>query len=256
MRTFARLSLGLMGLALVAPGVARAGDDAVMSGGYRPIATAPAPVPVQPTAPAPYTMPASAPVMAHQHNGKAPHLCASCMREQQLRMAAPTSTIGCAHKRDGLCPACQAQLDRTGSVVISEVAGPAVVVSEGAPGAPGRAMVSDAGMVAPGDPAPIGEMRTSYEMARPGVASTATAPKPAPVRMAPASAPFLPPSRPTRVPVISHLLGFGDIGKERREAKARAKMESHASIAYGPNGEAPTDVPASVVFGKKGRTGH
>jgi hypothetical protein len=51
--------------------------------------------------------------------------------------------------------------------------------------------------------------------------------------------------------VIGHLFGVTGFGRERREARARREEESHASIAYEEKSEPVTELPASVVYGKK-----
>jgi hypothetical protein len=65
-----------------------------------------------------------------------------------------------------------------------------------------------------------------------------------PAQSAIASAPS---SRPH---IISHLLGLPLLGTHRREREEKER-DKHASIAYGQTGTPVTDLPASVVYGKK-----
>ncbi|GAC1471454.1 MAG: hypothetical protein NVSMB9_17650 [Isosphaeraceae bacterium] len=50
--------------------------------------------------------------------------------------------------------------------------------------------------------------------------------------------------------VVSHLLGFSSIGRDRSESRQRRKLEKHASIPYGYQPQAVHDLPASAVFGR------
>jgi hypothetical protein len=50
--------------------------------------------------------------------------------------------------------------------------------------------------------------------------------------------------------VIGHLLGLPQFGQARRERDAKAR-EKHAAIAYDQSNRDVTELPASVVYGKK-----
>jgi hypothetical protein len=121
------------------------------------------------------------------------------------------------------------------------------------PSAAGHAFVG--GMPSTVEPAPIGVVQTGY---RP------TAGMPTPGAMGPAgSSPFNPavgPSGPAfsgpgsfpghrRPSVLAHL--FGISGRNRwAEAQEAERRSRHAAISYGPNGQTPAEIPASMVYGR------
>ncbi len=188
MRCLARTSLGLLGLALIAPtGVGAQDVSSSAPAGYQAAALAADPTPPgfdgkptpTPSDPAPASalaraavpQPVDPPVAAkpaapqpafHVHNGRT--LCARCAaKEAQARASMnakpPGKIVGCAHSRNGVCTACQAALSQPGEFIT--MGGPAPVAE-----APGRAVASKG-------PSPS----AAHVASRPGRAS-ASAPAP------------------------------------------------------------------------------
>jgi hypothetical protein len=134
-------------------------------------------------------------------------------------------------------------------------AGYAVVGPGGMEGAPGYAVVGGSG--APGDPTPIGVARATLNpwadprmaamSARPG--SRPYDPAVAPSSMPPAQVALADPVH-NRPHIISHLFGVPRFGRHWRQREEQ-RREQHAAIAYGESTQKVTEVPASVVFGKK-----
>lgn len=133
MRSLARTSLGMLGLALMAPGVVGA-QDAPPSypSGYQPVAPSASAPPsgyYQPVAPATYqpiapATPAQAPTPApaveppHQHKGRV--LCAKCAAKMQASNPAMAGKIvACEHwngrDADTICPKCRSKFAATGN---------------------------------------------------------------------------------------------------------------------------------------------
>ncbi len=120
-----------------------------------------------------------------------------------------------------------------------------------------------------GEPAPIGLATTHYGPSGPSApmgmpmgmeALAATRPQgtpPAGLRdsavqtTAMASEPIAP-AIGTRPHIISHLLGFADVGREWSIRRENALEEQHAKIPYGMPGNPVTEVPASMVYGRGG----
>ncbi len=262
MRSFARTSLALAGLALVVPSSARAQAPAADApAGYRAVAPAPAP------AAAPH---------AHRHRT----LCAKCMKAQEARMTPPARIVACAHSKNGVCTACAALLAMPGEVTMgspamaaapAEAPGRAVASAGQAPSAgsphmaaqtnPGVAMAYDPSGGA--EPAPIGVIQANYAQNGPagmpaagGMDMHASQPGRAMVTKGmdagPGPAPFQPKSGPFPHPrIIGHLFGLTGIGSEYREEKAARKKETHAMISYDTAGSTVNELPASVVYGRR-----
>ena len=279
MRSFARTSLGLLGLALMASGVASAQDaSTAMPSGYRPYAgpadsSTPASASVAPTGLDGRAMPAAE--APHKHKGRM--ICAKCAAKAKMPAGTnampPGTIVGCEHSKNGVCTACQAALNMPGTFSVAgaksaEAPGRAVASSGPAPMASPSAYASgvaradsmEAGMA---EPAPIGVVQANFSQGGPMAAPAGAAMAPHGA-MAPGRAmvesnagrdPYQAKSGPFPRPhILGHLLGFSGIGAERAEEKARRKSESHAMISYGDGAAAPVEeLPAAMVFGKKKR---
>ena len=150
----------------------------------------------------------------------------------------------------------------SGPVVVREY-----VIGPGDPNAPGYAVVGgpesapgysvvNGGMPA-SEPTPIGVARGSLNAAAdPRMA--AAMPRPGAGSYDPAVRPTSVPAPPTPMPgpghnrphVISHLLGLPIIGKHHEERVER-RREAHSAEAYGDPNEKVTELPASVVYGRR-----
>jgi hypothetical protein len=291
MRHFARTSLGMLALGLIAPITASAqyGGTSTASGGYLPVAQ-----PSQPShsddspsaAPAGY-QPASAvqssgmatskpaaastapaPELKHIHRWRT--ICPACAaksagpKPQGVGMP-PGKVVGCEHSKNGVCTQCKALLEKDGQWVVqggtpvADAPGRAVV-SNGESGK--AAEVADYGPMA--DPAPVGVVQAGYAQsygtmpmqAPAGMAAQVNAPGKAVAESTPSqSRDFYHEKSNNGFPhphILGHLFGWSGIGAERREQEKWKKAEAHARETYDPN--APTGVselPASAVFGKQ-----
>jgi hypothetical protein len=119
--------------------------------------------------------------------------------------------------------------------------------------APGRAVVGDPmemGVVtADGSPAPIGMVQSRIEPPmprKPGTRDTS-------VMMSSFGSEAIAPPPANRPHVISHMLGLTAIGRHRAEAREKRKTEKHASVAYGAELPKIDELPASAVYGRRGR---
>ena len=258
MRCLARISLGVLGLALIAPTGARAQvAPTTMPSGYQ---VAPANAYAPGSAPA---APAARPVeAAHKHRGKV--LCARCAAKLQAPGTMPPGQIvACEHSKNGACPACLAALSMPGTFVTAG-GQPAQAAVE----APGRALASSGAAPAQGfdpnlvEPAPVGVVQANFSQGGPagmpaGLAPQANpnAPGRAMVESNAGRDPYQARSGPFPHPhILGHLFGWSGIGNEKADERAQRKAETHAMITYDENGNAPvTELPASAVFGKKGR---
>ncbi|MDX2037278.1 MAG: hypothetical protein SFX72_11560 [Isosphaeraceae bacterium] len=171
-------------------------------------------------------------------------------------------------------PAMEAQLRRLGppqpvsqgQVVQGQ---PVMIVSGGS--APGRAVATDApgyaGQMMPGEPEPIGVMRTNYATAPSPAAASAMRPGMPPQGATPfnpmmgrhgvpmnpgmGAAPYLPssPANP-RPRIFAHLFGLEGIGnamRDRREARLEARKKQEMIQMY--QNSRVDEVPASAVYG-------
>jgi 2-oxoglutarate dehydrogenase E2 component (dihydrolipoamide succinyltransferase) len=260
MRCLALTGLALVGLAALAPVAAQAQMQSMptnATGDYQPVpasnpAPAAAPAPEAQPAPAPAPVPAAAP---HKHKGRV--LCAACMAKAEKKMVAPPGKIiACAHSKNGVCSACRAALEMPGPMVMMGPNDPVAPMSGGSTmiagaSAPGRAVVADAG-----DPMPVGVMQANYSQGGPAAASSST--------MAAALAPGRAVASSTVGPeiyqrggngfprphILGHLFGWSYFNDGRKMQEER-KSQSHASIPYNNEGTTITDVPASVIYGKR-----
>jgi hypothetical protein len=124
----------------------------------------------------------------------------------------------------------------------------------GGPDAPGHAVVG--GMPAPAEPAPVGIVQTGFRPPQGMPAPGATG--------RPGSSPYNPAVGPPNGPafsgpnafpghrrpsVVAHLFGLSGRNRlsEAREAQSRSR---HASISYGSGGQATSELPASMVYGR------
>lgn len=214
------------------------------------------------------TLPATARVRGpHSHKTKriAAHLCADCAVKMESNGMVPPTMVAAA---PGGCTACG-----TSGPVTS---GP--MSSSPMPSAPGYAMVGDgspspllaAGGNAPGyaivggtmvssEPAPVGVMQTNYSTGSMpqgtlgasiagnhggGMPGMSGAPFAQPNEVPPSL--YAPPKR--RSSIIARVIGLPDFGRRRAEAEVR-RRENHAMTSYGSAGSAPSELPASAVYG-------
>jgi len=198
---------------------------------------------------------------------KTGHICPDCQAKMVAESGAPApimiSGTPSAMMAAGPCTAC-------------ETSGPAMLV----PTAPGYASVGDGspapvmasagdvpgyanvgGMVVSSEPAPIGVVRTNYAM-QPEVGTSAAHPADAMMHGgAPTPNGPIPYAKPNEIPagmlggpprrprIFSRIIGLPDFGRARAESQARSR-ESHAMTSYGNTGAVPSNLPASMVYGK------
>lgn len=268
MRSLARTSLGLLSLALIAPsGVLAQDSPSNLPSGYQLTSPSPSPSPSTPASMGLDGRPVTtvAPEPPHKHKGRT--LCAKCAAK--MKQAGPSSMppgriVGCEHSKNGVCSACLAALNLPGQFVTasSPVAAPAA--------APGRAVASSSPSAyapqgydpAMAEPTPVGVVQANFSQGGPmgmPVASFAPQANNAPGRAVAESAagrdPYQAKSGPFPRPhILGHLFGWSGMGRENAEARAQKKSEAHAMISYEANGTTPVEeLPASMVFGKKGR---
>ena len=280
MRQLARISLGMLGLALVAPSAAPAQDaPASIPSGYQ--AAAPATPVASPSGLDGKPMPAPAVEAPHKHRVKT--LCAKCAAKMQAAKP-PGVIVGCEHSKNGVCTACQAALNLPGEFKMAS-GQPAKIAAAPAEEAPGRAVASsgmapatNAQMAASSrramaeepmmaEPTPVGVVQANFSQGGPMMAPPAGYAPTNPMAMNPnAPGRAVAESNAGRDPyqaksgffphphVLGHLFGWSGIGNERADEKARRKAEAHAMISYENDAAASvTELPASTVFGKKGR---
>ncbi len=156
------------------------------------------------------------------------------------------------------CASCEAGGTVVGPVTITELdAFPAGhAVSNGAMTASnmpaGHAVVGS-------DPAPVGISRSSQGNFTPFNAMAAGGPRQASNDPSVMPTSTIPPQTAMGGPeagrprVISHLLGLPDLRRLRRDANSYKSREHHAAISYEENVGPITDLPASMVYGKKER---
>ncbi|WP_165219921.1 hypothetical protein [Aquisphaera insulae] len=267
MRTLARIGLGLCGLALVAPSMAKAADDPVAAGGEVVTAVVQAP--------------------KHQHKGLfGSRYCVECQRARAkkrdgvdvppppavLPAGAIPGQVVHSHGQPGVpCAACEAGTVVSGPVTIVEnypaghasVGGPAMASAN----APGHAVVGPGEMnpsaMADAGPSPVGVSRSAmpYRPAGPQTAALGTRP-------GSGSSPYDPAVKTSSIPaaqtgidgastgrphVIGHLIGVSGLRHDiqaRRAARGDKAREAHAAITYDPAGQSVSDLPAEMVYGK------
>jgi hypothetical protein len=142
-------------------------------------------------------------------------------------------------------------VDANGKILY--VAPPSCVGCETEGGAPGSAYVGEGAGMLPGEPVPVGLMRTNYASAllasHPGPlpGSSGAALGAGPVSLPPSS---LPPMNftPTRRPdVVSRMLGLPRWGAWR-DARLEHRKSQHAAIRYDQDPATATSVPASLIY--------
>ncbi len=276
MRQLARTSLGLLGLALVVPSAAPAQDaPASIPSGYQAAAPATSPSGLDGK-----PLPAPTVEAPHKHRGRT--LCAKCAAKMQAAKP-PGVIVGCEHLKHGVCSSCQAALNLPGEFTMAS-GQPAKMAAAPAEEAPGRAMASSgmapatnaqmdasrramAAETTMAEPTPVGVVQANFSQAGPMMAPPAGYAPTNPMAMDPnAPGRAVAESNAGRDPyqaksgffphphVLGHLFGWSGIGNERADEKARRKSEAHAMISYDNDAVAPvTELPASTVFGKKGR---
>jgi hypothetical protein len=155
------------------------------------------------------------------------------------------------------CVACEAAAG-VGAMPGRAVAGGEVQV-------PGYAVVS--GTIPMAEPSPIGVVQGMYAyqnagappMGAPGMPMPGG--RPGPGARGPGSGdpsvmptsystdPYVPKAH-RRPHVITHLLGLDAIGERSRENRERRERENHASISYQSQSTQPSELPASMVYGR------
>jgi hypothetical protein len=213
----------------------------------------------------------------HWKGGDSPTICAKCQSKFGAggnNAMIPGKIVGCEHSKNGVCSSCKALLNMPGQFVVAgqESQAPGRAIASSSPSPSGYAVrtggqvqgaVYDPGMT--GEPAPVGVVQANFSQGGPVGTAAAYAPQAAPPGRAVAQSadfgnndPYQAKSGPFPHPhILGHLFGWSGLGSEKKEAKAWKKAEAHASIAYDENGNsnaAPVEeLPASTVFGKKGR---
>jgi hypothetical protein len=154
------------------------------------------------------------------------------------------------------CVACEAAA--VGAMPGRAVAGGDVQV-------PGYAVIS--GAVPMAEPTPIGVIQGRYAYQNAGAPPMGAAGmpmpggRPGPGARGPGSGdasvmpssftadPYVPKGR-NRPHIISHLFGLDAIGRASREVRERRKNETHAAVSYQPQTAQPSELPASMVYGR------
>lgn len=282
MRFPTRLSLGLLATALAAPATAQQADGYPPSG---PITLDDAASTARYPAGGAYSAPAASAASTAGHNHKGLmgwRHCVECQRarakaESGVNVPPPPSYIpqgrvvhqghGHGHGHDHApaqvvgstgCAACEAGAVVVGPVTITETdAFPAgYAVSNGAMTASnmpaGHAVVGS-------EPAPVGVSRSSQGNYTPFNAVAAGGPRQSPRDPSVLQTSTIPPQTAIggheagRPRIIAHLLDLPDLRRLRRDRQAYKSREQHASISYDESTGPVTDLPASVVYGKKER---
>jgi hypothetical protein len=254
MRCLARMGLGLLGLALVAPTVVRADDPSQSS------------------------PPAGAQGRARRSLFHKPKLCAECqraqLRAQGINVPPPPALPPGIVVSNATCPQCAGA---AGSAPVMMNSAPMMVANNGAMpgyaivggsaptyvyaggGAPGYAVVD--GMVPMLEPTPIGMVQGHYASHSP-VPGRGTMPgvPPGPGMGPRANDPSVLPSSLTTEPyvanshshphVLRHMFGLDAIGARARAERERRARESHAAISYQPQNQPVSELPAAMVYGR------
>lgn len=257
MRIVARFGLGLCGLALVVPGGAKADPPAYIDA--RSVESAQS-------------------KSGHQHKGLLGwRHCVECQRARakardgvdvppppamapgvQGQVVHQHGPAGHQHGpvQDAGCAACQAGTVVTGPVTIIDSNAPGYAVIGGPQGenAPGYAVVG--GPIPGADPAPIG-VAQSRQYPGPGPVASGARPGMGPYDPAVLPSSMIPAQTAlgsgshNRPHVVGHMLGVTGIGRSYREARERKNREKHAAISYDPPAQPVTELPASMVYGKR-----
>lgn len=162
--------------------------------------------------------------------------------------AVPTmmASGGTVAERCEVCEAQGGQVVMQGPVNAGSMPGRAVV---GGP-APGYAVVGESAPTS--EPMPVGVVGARLAGVQP--MPTAAAPRDSmltPSSMSPNPVPGHGHNRPH---ILSHVFFLDSFGKRSKIARERAKDEHHAAIPYGPQAEEKvTELPASMVYGRRGR---
>ena len=246
MRRSRKLSLALAGLAVFAASAAQAGLQSVC--------TTCAGQPESPRK-------ASTHAKFHAKAKKTGHLCAACAAKMKNGMTVPAtvaSTGPCATCGDAAGANLASSASMPGYAVIGDGSPTPLMAASGVGGnAPGYAIIG--GTMASAEPAPIGVMRTNYHTGQdaqgtPGASLAHQQGAASTVNGIPFAQPSeVPPSLYAPQPrrrhsILARMIGLPDFGRGRAEAEAR-KREVHAQTAYGPSNTAPSELPASMVYG-------
>lgn len=246
MRRPKKLSLALAGLAVFAASAAQAGLQNVCSTCAG-----------QPESPRKSSLHAK----LHAKAKKTGHLCAACAAKMKNGMTMPATVAAnapCAACGDAAAVNLTASASAPGYAVIGDGSPAPLMAASGVGGdAPGYAIIG--GTMASAEPAPIGVMRTNYQTGQEAQGAPGAS---LPHQQGGASAvngiPF---AQPSEVPaslyapkprrrhsIVARMIGLPDFGRGRAEAEAR-KRDIHAQTAYGPSNTAPSELPASMVYG-------
>jgi hypothetical protein len=279
MRVRSRWVLGFCGLAMAGPAASTASAQVGQPYPIAPTVAAPSPggapvitlqqssgpqpmIGAMPPAMAAPAAPSGAPPAPHHHHGLlARRHCVECQRAHAkavdgVDVPPPPGYPGAP----GMAAA--------GTVVSGPVLVREYYVGAGAPNAPGYAVVGGP-ETAPGmavvnggeqpgaEPTPIGVARSGLNaqadprmaaaMRRPGAGSYD--PAVMPTSVPPPPTPMAGPGH-NRPHVISHVLGLPILGKHHEE-RVEKRRERHSAVAYGDPNEKVTELPASMVYGRK-----
>jgi hypothetical protein len=232
------LAVAFTGIALFAADRAEAGLDSVCSTCAG-----------QPQAPK-----TKAPLRHTLKSHKSGKICAECAAKLKAQNGLPPTIVATA---PGACAACGAPATAAapGYAIVGD-GSPAPVLASGSAGAPGYAIVG--GAMVSAEPTPVGVMRTNYHADgpaqgmpgagvaanRPGTANVGGIPYAQPNEVPPS---LYAPSGKRRHSILAKVIGIPDFGRSRADAEAKARS-NHAMTSYGPNA-APSELPASVVYG-------
>lgn len=259
MHSLSRTGLALLGLTLVAPTTSWAGHPNAL------------------------TYPGT-----HAGTHRPRHLCPKCQESlQQGEAAVPAQVTAMPGATlDGDCTTCQQAHgagpilhgDGSGFTVVSNpmpgptmnsgytppghaavgtpmsMPGPATMTTYLPPGNSPSGHAFSGGMVLTGEPAPIGVVQTGFRpnagMPAPSAVPAGSSPfnplpgSPGPARGAPGPSPGR-----RRPHVLARVLGLSP-HNPWSEARADQRRSDHAAISFGPAGQPPSTLPASMVYGR------
>jgi hypothetical protein len=266
MRRIVPIGLTLLGAAIAAPASSMAQSAATKSPIFHRTAPAPAVKVVEGEA-----------GHSHAHNharglfGKG-RPCVECQRAklaaQGIYVPPPPDALAGRIPAEGVCTSCQQAAAAGGQVVMME----GMPVESSAEPA-GHAVVGDLGQGQPAgsalanaEPMPVGVVQTNYNSGAPAPYSVNDRIDPLarghagisrPDGPVPMNGPVPPAPTPassganTRPRVLAHLFGFDGIGRAGREAREQKTREQHAKISYGNQSGPISELPASMVYGRR-----
>lgn len=250
MRPYPTMRLAALGLAMLAPAVARADEPAGLDG-------QPMPMPAPAAGPAPKVMQIvpSTPRKRLFARGDTVMVNGVAMPRRISAGAGSPPVMSATLEAAPGCASCQASAG--GGVMVAEVPMTGEAPGHASVGPRATAGPAMAGGPATGEPEPMGVMQTNYNAGGPAPMSggmAASAPGRASVGGSGGGAtpgqagPIRPPVH-NRPRVLGHLLGLPSFGRLSAEEMAR-KQSAHAAIRYDNAAPTVNELPASMVYGR------